>query len=296
MFRLSHLFCLASSLSPPGALRQAVSLARSTGATLHVVPFGQATACAVNATLREQNAAEGSATVSWHIAALPNNADTLAEGIRQYVREQSIELILTDTPTDRGPVPPLGAPMIQSLVTNLDCSIFVVEQTKKPSPIQRILVPTDFSQRASTALEHAAALASVYNASVDLLHVIDAIPYVALTPVDRLSMSLTSFPERRARRQLASFLERPPIPTSSIETHFEYGDPANQISKFVQSNDADLLVLPAKGPTVSSPSPLGSVTDRVLRRVTCSSVLVRTGTPPGSLIDAGEISSEDNDE
>lgn len=294
MFRLNHLLCLVSRVSPPPALRQAVYLARSTGATLHVLPFGNATPCAVKATLREQTSVEGSKPVTWCLPPLPKRAENLVEGVRRYVREQNIGLLLTDTPTDRGPIPPLAAPAIRALVTDLDCSTFVVEHRTKPTSIKRFLVPTDFSKRSSTALKHAAALASVYDASIDLLHVIDGIPYVALTPVDRLSMSLTSFPERRARHQLASFLEKPPIPASSIETHFKYGDPANQISKFVHKNEIDLLVLPAKSRDASSHSPLGPVADRVLRRVTCPLFLVRPGTSPlHAGTDAREVSSRE---
>jgi nucleotide-binding universal stress UspA family protein len=110
-------------------------------------------------------------------------------------------------------------------------------------------------------------------------------------------MSPTSFPERRARRRLASFLDEAPLPASSIETHFEYGDPANQISKFVHNNEIDLLVFPAKSRAAPFSSSLGPVADRVLRRVTCPLFLVRPDRPSlHDTTDANMASSEEKDE
>ncbi|PQJ35184.1 hypothetical protein BSZ35_11800 [Salinibacter sp. 10B] len=271
----NHILCLVAD-EASAALSQAAHLACRAEATLHAMPIGGNTRDAVERALQSVERPASGACLHDRLASPPLEEGGLTEHVQAYVQEEAIDLVVVDTPSDRGPVPPLATALTKEVIQALDCSVFVVEHNADPSAIQHILVPTDLSESALATVRYATRLASIYDAAVDLLHVIEAVPYVALTPVDRLSLSATSFPEHRARRRLASLVEKSPLSSDAFQTHFEYGDPADQIGRFVNQEAVDLLVLSSK--SVSSSSRVqGPVADRVLRRVTCPVVVVRSG-------------------
>lgn len=274
MLPINHLLCLGpdEGLST-AACQEAAHLARITGAILHLVAPASPEPEAVRAALQEQSISRE--VPSLRMPSLPSDPDALVDAVVEYVRAEDVELVVTDTPPDRGPIPPLAVPWMQSLLRRLECSVLVTGHDTPLRELQRLLVPTDLTAPATSAFEYAAALAADGDAAIDLFHVIETAPYVALTRTDRLSLSATSFPERRARRQLTSFLDAHSAPNVTVESHIAYGEPADRIVRFVNRHEVDLMVLsPRSGPSASTPS-LGSVVDRVLRRVTCPVLLVR---------------------
>lgn len=276
------LLCIVSE-PPCAALRQAVSLAGATGTPLHVLP----TVPTETARGALQSLLSSMPRDDFDVRFAPSVDSILTPHVQRYVLEHDVGLVVADTPPDRGPVPPLAASETKGLVEALGCSLFIVEHNADPHSIHRVLVPADLSTHASHDLTCAASLADAYGATLDLLHVIETVPYVALTRVDRLSLSATSFPERRARRRLSALLEDLSLDNDTVNLHFEYGDPADQIGRFVNQHAVDLLVLSSHdGP---SSSPVAPVVDRVLRRVTCPSVLVRPSDD--TLSDAPQSSS-----
>jgi nucleotide-binding universal stress UspA family protein len=274
MLPIDPLLCPVPEIqSAAAALHQAAHLACAADATLHVLPGSAATRDAVPDALRTALPADRHAALDVTVAEPLTANDGTVEATRAYAKAAGIALVVTDTPPDRGPIPPLAAPAVQALVERIDCSVFVVARRRPLPAPRRILVPTDLSASAQTALTHATALAARGDPAVDLLHVIEAVPYVALTRMDRLSLSSTSFPERRARRRLAAVLDAAPAPNVPIEVHLEYGDPADQIGRVVNRLGTDLMVLSSRSP--GKGGGLGPVADRVLRRVTCPLLLVR---------------------
>jgi nucleotide-binding universal stress UspA family protein len=267
------------------ALRQAAGMACSLGTALHVVLSGQISPAELKKKLREWMSQECRDALTLHFDSSLRDEPNLVEALRRYVDENDIDLVVADTPSDRGPIPPLSAPTIRSMLEGFDCSVFAVERRADLASLHRILIPTDLSASTRTALRYATMLVETYDASIDLLHVIDGGPYVALTPVDRLSLGDTSFPERRARRQLASLLDSLALEGSTV-THFAYGNPSDQIVHFVNEHPVDLMILPSSRNCTPSHSPLGPVADRVLRRVTCPTLVVR---PPSGTSSAENL-------
>ena len=282
----NHLLCLIAETPPSSAaLQQATALADAFGATLDVGRLDGVPPQAVDAALHAVEELDAGPPMAdrWESHASPDGA---IDALANYVQETNVDLIVTDTPADRGPIPLLAASPLQPLVHRLNCSLLVVEQqTPLPAP-DRILVPTDLSPSSRTALECAAALAAPHHTSIDLLHVLETVPYVALTRLDRLSFSHTSFPERRARRQMEAFLDDGVAPPLAVTPHVEYGDPADQIGRFLHRHPTDLMILGAHG-TSTAPPPLGPVADRVLRRVTCPLLLLRAPSSRTLPITAG---------
>lgn len=275
MLHVDHLLCLASGTSPTSAvLRQGVHLAESLGATLHVMPLGGG---AVSDDVREKwkDYTGDSGPDGMEVVPSPGTADRSIEAIGRYVEEQNVDLVIVDTPADRGPVPPLADSFVETLMRELDRPVYAVEQVADPKTIRRILVPTDLSDHSLVALKHAAGLASIYGASIALLHVIDTSPYVALTTIDRLSLRGTTLPEHRARRRLQNFVKTGRLTDVSVHSHLKFGDPADQIGAFIGREGIDLVVLSSHGTMTSARRPFGRVTDRVLRRVRSPFFLVK---------------------
>lgn len=272
MLHAAHILCLGSPRSAVGT--QAAHLARRLGATLHVMPPPPSDPSATEPRGMAPVSVEGTEVPTCIVETQPDSVS----GVLQYVTDADIDLVVADTPLDRGPVPPLATDASRALARRLDCPIFVVEQQGAPDAIRRLLVPTDLSARALRAFRHAVALARLYDATIDVLHVVESLPYVALTPTDRLSLGATTLSERRGRRRLRAFLQEGEAADIPVRSHITHGDAADQISRFADQADVDLMVLSAHGRDEAE-GPFGAVGTRVLGRVTCPLFLLRASGP-----------------
>jgi nucleotide-binding universal stress UspA family protein len=297
MLQVKDILCpvnLAASEHP--ALSQALSLAERCRAHVHVVPLpaspeasrGDAplSSASIRSALRDI-IAETTSHEPVCLDAISTALDTsipTADEVFDYVDEQSVELVVLDTPADRGAIPALASDPVRLFVTDLTVPVFVTSHQVTPcqhaaetnAPARRILVPTDFSANARVALRQAAAMAEEMNAEIDLLHVMERPQYVALNSTDMLSLSDATLSERKARRRAEKQAEvawneiaagRSGRSMIDVTVHVRHGDAADQIGRFVTENQVDLMVMSTHG-TISRPrNPLGHVVERVLRRV-----------------------------
>ena len=143
--------------------------------------------------------------------------------------------------------------------------------------ITRILVPTDFSETADAALEYAFLLASRFDASVQLLHVLDdpfvtdgfsPEAYIAEAPTLRTAM-LKDAQARLTHRAEA----REATVTVTSEVLFGHG--AKTIAEYAAERDADLIVMGTHGRTGVAHLLLGSVAERLVRIAPCPVLTVR---------------------
>lgn len=276
MLRVNHLLSLlASPDASSAALRRGVALASSLGATLHVMTQEAGGELGLKTTLREIQERFGDRVVDVQIAPSLAEAKNPQSALQHYVEEEEVDLLVVDPPADRGPVPPMAATASKAIVEHLDRPTFFVGEARRTEGRSHILVVTDLSDRSFDVLRHAAELATDCDATVTLLHVVDASPYVALTPIDRLSLGRKSLSEQRARHRLEKFVRRAELADVSIHTRLAFGEPADRIVRCLNEGGIDLLVLGTHGAGAADP-PLGHVADRVLRRVTCPVFLVRT--------------------
>jgi nucleotide-binding universal stress UspA family protein len=127
-------------------------------------------------------------------------------------------------------------------------------------PQVRILVPVDFSTHTERALEYAAALASRFDGSIELLHVAD-----------------TSDAVTTASRQLSAMALRLATPRVPVRITVLLGEPASQIVERARAIDASLIVIGTHGRTGLAHILLGSVAEQVVRTSPCL-VLTFRGT------------------
>jgi len=127
-----------------------------------------------------------------------------------------------------------------------------------------ILVPTDGSDHAGRAVDHATVLAEAFDATVHLLTVVDieaaAGPFSA-GGVDEEYIEQRSADQREALAALQADLDD----DIAVETAVVTGHPADGILDYVADNEVDLLVMGTHGRSGLRRYLTGSVAERVLR-------------------------------
>ena len=126
-----------------------------------------------------------------------------------------------------------------------------------------ILVPTDGSDPANRAVEHALALADQYDASVHGLYCVETHRYgePALSSAEIVLNQL----EDQGQTMLDELVDRAEnlgIPSASTLCH---GQPWEEIASCADEIDADLVVIGYQGQSHTRTKTIGSVAERVLR-------------------------------
>jgi nucleotide-binding universal stress UspA family protein len=151
-----------------------------------------------------------------------------------------------------------------------------------PSSPRGILVPLDGSELAEQALSVAAARARKTGATLHLVSVHEPLPPLAMPPDVPLP---TSELEQDARAERQQYLEslagkvRELLPTPITATVLA-GDAAAVLAEYVASHEVDLVVMTTHGRTGLSRLWLGSVADRMLRRVAIPVLLLHPSEAP----------------
>lgn len=204
------------------------------------------------------------------------HAESVAAGLLDYIETNDIRLIVAGPNPDRGPVPPLKSSVISALIQNTTIPILTVGATAALRAVRfrRLLVPIDFSRASQCALKHAKALAALYNATLDILHIMERPQYVALNATDMLALSDATLPERQTKRRLRGFVDETPGPDVPARLHVAHGDAAAVIDRFATEHGSDLVVLSSHGQTRQQEHPLGTVAGKLVRRLSQSMFIV----------------------
>jgi universal stress protein A len=144
--------------------------------------------------------------------------------------------------------------------------------------VERILVPTDYSECSRAAFAFALEFAAKVAAPVDLLHVWSA-PYfgpgygldTAAVLVDPVSnQTIFDLIRNEAVSEMLRFAASVRAPPGvAVSTHVESGDPLHKILEFAKEHGSDLLVVGTHGRTGAGRWLLGSVAERLVRLAHC---------------------------
>jgi nucleotide-binding universal stress UspA family protein len=199
--------------------------------------------------------------------------------ILEYAEQEDIDLIVMGTHGRSGPRRFFLGSVTAEVVRNASCPVMTLRVQEGGRPldaIDTILLPVDFSDETSNALRHAAILAERVDATVVLLHVVDAPvlpafygPVQEVGSVDRLL--------DRAERELEALGRELPAEVKWSATVRE-GQAWREIVAAAQEGGADLIVVPTHGHGAIERMLLGSTTERVLRAADCPVLTLRPGT------------------
>jgi nucleotide-binding universal stress UspA family protein len=150
--------------------------------------------------------------------------------------------------------------------------------------IKKILCPVDFSDFSRRALDHAVAVARWYTSKVVALHVVSRgsdvttlAPYAG--PIVPEPIGLTAAERDSLNADLAAFVAAEAAEGVGIELAVTQGTVVGEILREAKARSADLLVMGSHGRTGFERLMLGSVTEKVLRKVTCPVLTVPRHVP-----------------
>jgi universal stress protein A len=136
-------------------------------------------------------------------------------------------------------------------------------------PIQRILVPVDYSSCSRAALRFASELAQRFEASLDVVHVWDRPSYVSdvvMTTTEPISgKSLIRLIQDNAQHDLDEFLRETTLPGGPVAGRLIAGDPASALIHELKQGKHDMVVVGTHGRTGLSHVLLGSVAEKLAR-------------------------------
>ncbi|TAK10397.1 MAG: universal stress protein [Candidatus Manganitrophaceae bacterium] len=149
-----------------------------------------------------------------------------------------------------------------------------MKHKKKEKVISRILVPTDFSDCSTEALEYAVSLAKPLQADLILAHVIEPFPYSGVDGMAFINFEERLIPEAQALLDKTS--RRLSGEKLSVETHLTSGIPSHEIVNLAEREGADLIVMGPHGRTGINHLMAGSVAEKVVRLSPCPVLTVHS--------------------
>lgn len=141
--------------------------------------------------------------------------------------------------------------------------------------VRRILCPVDFSEPSTRAMEHAVRMASFFEATVHVLHVVPTM-FDAIEPVLIAPAETPEGPREKAARELAAFVQPFREWHVPIEQTICLGSPARDIEAAAAELPADLVVMGTHGRSGLARFVFGSVTERVMNHVACPVLAIGT--------------------
>jgi nucleotide-binding universal stress UspA family protein len=154
--------------------------------------------------------------------------------------------------------------------------------------IQRVCVPTDFSQCADLAVKYGAALARQNGAKLHLLHVVQDIDEkLHHADFTREGTSVKAFLkslEEGASEYLSRLASQKEWHDLQVERVYVHGKPADQITRYAKQNKIDLLVMGTHGRSGLEHVFVGSVAERVVRTAPCPVLTVRCPLERGFVV------------
>ncbi|UPV99267.1 universal stress protein [Halorussus gelatinilyticus] len=126
----------------------------------------------------------------------------------------------------------------------------------------RVLLPTDGSEAAEAAAEHAYSHADRYDAELHVLHVVPENESTSI--VGRGNERLDTL-EARGHDAVTPLVEDATTRDLSVTSAIEVGTPYRKILAYADDHDIDLIVMSTHGRSGVGRVVMGSVTERVIR-------------------------------
>lgn len=142
--------------------------------------------------------------------------------------------------------------------------------------LQRILLPTDFSEYSSTATKYACELATKFDAELHLLHTLEIHPIT--TPDFGMGLALPRYMEESralAEKSIAALIDPQWAAGRKVITVIREGSPRGEIVRYAREQDIDLIVITTHGRSGLAHVLIGSVAESIVRTAPCPVLTVR---------------------
>ncbi|MCG8603734.1 universal stress protein [bacterium] len=200
--------------------------------------------------------------------------------ILDYAREHDIDLIVMGTHGRRGLGHLFLGSVAEEVVRLADQPVLTIREQKEPKAsmgFNRVLVPVDFSEHGKAALAQAKEIAAAYNATIDLLHVVEETVHPSFYATGKTSIfDFTPDITAKSVEALKQMVEETLGPEVPTEFHVTEGRAADEIAKFSEQLESDLIVIATHGLTGLEHFMVGSVTEKVVRMARCPVFTVKS--------------------
>lgn len=142
--------------------------------------------------------------------------------------------------------------------------------------LQKILLPTDFSNYSAAATKYACEMATRFDSELHLLHTLET--HLASTPEFGMGLALPTYikeSKAAAEKSLAGVLDPKWSEGRTVVQAVLVGSPKVEIVRYARKHDIDLIVLSTHGRTGLPHVLMGSVAESVVRTSPCPVLTVR---------------------
>lgn len=203
-----------------------------------------------------------------------------SEAILGYARESGVDIIVMATHGRTGVERFIIGSVAEKVVRRAPVPVVTVRVTDRLptwSPLERVLVPTDGSEASFAAVPHALDLAEQFDATVDVVSVVDERSKLGLYNVGTALEDVVGGLEATAERAVAEIERRATARGLDVATAVVEGIPSRAVCSHAETSAADLVVMSTHGRTGLSHYLLGSVAERVVRNATVPVFTVPAG-------------------
>lgn len=204
-----------------------------------------------------------------------------AETIVKYGRDHSVDLIAMGTHGRTGLHRYVAGSVTERVLRLSTVPVLttrVTERSTDAGEYDEILVPTDGSQTAAEAVDHAIAIAERTDARIHVVSVVD-IGALAGASAEALPPDLFDTLETSAEDAVEKLSSRVREAGVDVLSTVEVGRPAKTVRSYTTDNEIDLVVMGTSGHSGLDRFLLGSTTEHVVRRSECPVIAI----PPSDI-------------
>ncbi len=208
-----------------------------------------------------------------------------ADEISRAVEEKAIDLVITATRGRSGFKRFILGSVTERLMRTITCPLLVVHSPERefvsiPQPeikLNKILVGCDFSPDSDQAFKHGLSLAQEFQAELHLTHVIEP-PVQPNLLVETITVTGEIQPNQQNLliQKLKDMVPAEAANWCTPQTSIMEGRPYEELVKYADTRDIDIIVLGVRGHGLVKTLFLGSTTDRVIRNSPCPVLSVST--------------------
>ena len=201
-----------------------------------------------------------------------------ADEISRIVEEQDMDLVISATRGRSGLKRLILGSVTERLMRTLSCPLLVVQGPDKAFAasddqevnMKSILIGCDFSPDSEVAFEHGLSLAQEFQSELHLAHVVETSIYQQLhkteSPVEE---ELQQEIQARLIKKLQDMVPEEARNWCKPQTSLLGGHPYEELVKYAEKNNIDMIVLGTRGHGLVKSLLIGSTTDRVVRNAPC---------------------------
>lgn len=146
--------------------------------------------------------------------------------------------------------------------------------------LKKILVPTDFSESATSAYAYAREFASHFKARICLIHVYEPIVFYSEAPIGMpdlvdIEKNIHATSDQSLDRIIDQYFEEEKT-EQRIEKVLIQGKPFLEIIRYAKEEPADMIIMATHGRSALEHILLGSVTEKVVRKAPCPVLTIRS--------------------